>query len=325
MRFGVVIGYPISSQSNYGTDPGQRLLERTREAGSRKRVSLTGLSRRSLSELRRSARLCRNGLILMETGAAATFRSPPSAPTLPVPARSASIHDVNNPSWADILSAVTAAASAVFTLGLLILAVVAWRTAHSTLEESRKASLAAQKSALAAEAANEQLRRDSAEQTRPYVFAEVVPGLAGVATWDIRITNAGRSSARELTIKPNSWPDRDDVAIQSLRELCETPRTLPPGCSIRVLWGVEKPGPGETVVGEEEMGMMPERGSVQISYRGDGDGSEWFEDRFDINTRGAGLWPVPEDGPEPNGLSGDLRKFYRLGQALTRRVGELGR
>lgn len=247
-----------------------------------------------------------------------------SASVLQLGALSVIILDVDSPTWAEAVSAIAAAATALLTLGLLILAIVAWRTAHATLNESRRASLAAQKSALAAEAANEQLRRDSAEQTRPYVFAEVLPGLAGVATWDIRITNAGRSSARELTIKPSAWPDRDDVAIQSLRELCETPRTLPPGCSIRALWGVEKPRPGETVDGDEEMGM-PERGSVRISYRGDGDGSEWFEDWFDMNTRGVGLWPVPEDGPEPNGLSGDLRKFYRLGQALTRRVGELSR
>lgn len=72
-----------------------------------------------------------------------------------------------NPTWADILSAVSTAASALLTLGLVVLALVAWRTASDALEESRKASLAAQKSAAAAEAANEQLRRDSAEQTRP--------------------------------------------------------------------------------------------------------------------------------------------------------------
>lgn len=89
-----------------------------------------------------------------------------------------------NPTWADILSAVSTAASALLTLGLVVLALVAWRTASDALEESRKASLAAQKSAAAAEAANEQLRRDSAEQTRPYVFAEVLPGLAGSPTWE---------------------------------------------------------------------------------------------------------------------------------------------
>lgn len=126
-----------------------------------------------------------------------------------------------NPTWADILSAVSTAASALLTLGLVVLALVAWRTASDALEESRKASLAAQKSAAAAEAANEQLRRDSAEQTRPYVFAEVLPGLAGSPTWDIRISNSGKSSARELTLKPTCWPDRHDMAIRSLRELCE--------------------------------------------------------------------------------------------------------
>jgi hypothetical protein len=39
----------------------------------------------------------------------------------------------------------------------------------------------------------------------------------------------------------------------------------------------------------------------------------------------AGLWPVGESGPLPDGLQGDARKFYLLGQALVRRVSELGR
>lgn len=229
-----------------------------------------------------------------------------------------------NPTWADNLSAVSAAASALLTLGLVVLALVAWRTASDTLEESRKASLAAQKSAAAAEAANEQLRRDSAEQTRPYVFAEVLPGLAGSPTWDIRISNSGKSSARELTLKPTCWPDRHDMAIRSLRELCETPRTLPPGCSIRALWRVGNAAAGDSVDGPDGLGM-PDRASILVSYRGDDTEGAQFEDQFDMNTHGSGLWPIPEDGPEASGLSADNRKFYLVAQALTRRVGELGR
>lgn len=231
---------------------------------------------------------------------------------------------MGTPTWADQLVAWSALFSALLTLGLLVFAVFAWRTAHSTLEESRKASLAAQRAAEAAEAANEQLRRDSVEQTRPYVFAEVIPGLAGVTSWDLRITNAGKSSARELTLTPSKWSDREDTVTQSLRELLETPRTLPPGCSIRALWRIGPPEPGHHTDGPHEMGM-DERGQVRVEYRSDDPQHAPYVDVFDVNTHGAGLWPVPEAGPTPDGLNGDLRKFYRLGQTLVRRVGELGR
>lgn len=231
---------------------------------------------------------------------------------------------METPTWPDQMAAWSALLSATLTLGLLIFAVFAWRTAHRTLEESRKASIAAQASANAAEAANEQLRRDSIEQTRPYVFAEVLPGLAGATTWDIRITNAGKSSARELSLTPSKWPARDDSVTRSLRELLETPRTLPPGCSIRALWRVDPPEPGTYTDGPAEMGM-DEHGRVEVEYRSDDPEQPSYTDVFDINSLGVGLWPVPESGPMPDGLSGDLRKFYRLGQALVRRVGELGR
>lgn len=244
--------------------------------------------------------------------------------TVDLSVASAIMLGMGTPTWADQLAAWSALLSAALTLGLLVFAVFAWRTAHRTLEESRKASVAAQASAEAAEAANEQLRRDSIEQTRPYVFAEVLPGLAGVTSWDIRITNAGKSSARELSLTPSKWPARDDTVTQSLRELLETPRTLPPGCTIRALWRVGPPEPGTHTDGPEEMGM-DERGRVLVEYRSDDPEQPPYVDVFDMNTHGTGLWPVPESGPTPDGLNGDLRKFYELGQTLVRRIGELGR
>ncbi|MEA5155635.1 hypothetical protein [Raineyella sp.] len=70
---------------------------------------------------------------------------------------------------------------------------------------------------------------------------------------------------------------------------------------------------------------MDERGQVSVMYRSDDRDQPAYVDVFDVNTHGAGLWPVPEAGPAPDDLKGDLRKFYKLGQALVRRVGELGR
>ena len=232
---------------------------------------------------------------------------------------------MDEPTWAEALSAWSSLGTAVLTLALVVLAAVAWKTAAGTLEESRKASVAAQKSALAAEVANDRLRLDSAERTRPYVYVEVLPSIAGTPTWDVRIRNTGQSAARAVRITPVTWPTRDDLVIDSLRELCETPLTLPPTCSIRAVWRIGPPREGETVEGPQEMGM-DERVRVRIEYLGgEGEAAESFSEEFELLTRGTGLWPVPEDGPEPTGLKGDLRKFYLLGQALARRIGEISR
>lgn len=123
--------------------------------------------------------------------------------------------------WAAL---VTAAATVA-----LVVAVVAWWTARATLAASRRASEAA-------EAANEQARLDSIAQTRPYVYVEVVPGLAGMDTYDVRVFNSGRSAARGLTLDYDSWPAQPDSIVQALEKMFHTPRILPPGCSLRAVW-----------------------------------------------------------------------------------------
>lgn len=116
------------------------------------------------------------------------------------------------------------------------------------------ASRAATASAAAALAANEQARFDSIEQTRPYVYADVVPGLAGLHTWDLGVANVGKSAARELTLDYDSWPaPMDDVATAVHEWFHHTPRTLPPGCSIRALWRPE----GDFSDGTQEAGSLP--------------------------------------------------------------------
>lgn len=227
---------------------------------------------------------------------------------------------MSDPSWADQLSAWSTFATAVLTFLVVVIALVGWRTAKATLEASREASRAATMSANAAREENEQARRDSIERTRPYVFVEVLPGLAGVTTWDLRVTNSGQSAARELVIHYDRWPeDLDDVAT-AVRDMFETPRTLPPRCSIRVIWRLE----GNFTDGTIAAGLGRE-GQITVDYTSDDPESPKYSDRFDVMIDKAGLWPVGESGPTPDGLQGDAKKFYLLGQALVRRVTELGR
>lgn len=227
---------------------------------------------------------------------------------------------MNDPTWADQLSAWSTFATAVLTLLVVVIALVGWRTAKATLEASREASGAATTSANAAREANEQARRDSIERTRPYVFVEVMPGLAGATTWDLRITNSGQSAARKLVLDYDRWPeDLDDVAT-AVRDMFGTPRTLPPRCSIRVIWRLE----GNFTDGTSEAGLGRE-GQITVDYTSDDPETPKYSDRFDVMIDKAGLWPVGESGPTPDGLHGDVKKFYLLGQALVRRVTELGR
>jgi hypothetical protein len=227
---------------------------------------------------------------------------------------------VNDPTWAERLSAWSTFATAVLTLLVVVIALVGWRTAKATLKASREASRAATVSANAAREANEQARRDSIEQTRPYVFVEVLPGLAGTTTWDLRVTNSGQSAARKLVLDYDQWPAPLDDVATAIWAMFETPRTLPPRCSIRMVWRLE----GNFTDGSKEAGLGRE-GTITVGYTSDDPKAPTYSDRFDVMIDKSGLWPVGESGPTPDGLNGDARKFYVLGQALVRRVTELGR
>lgn len=230
------------------------------------------------------------------------------------------IWHMNEPSWADALSAWSTFATAVLTLVLVALAVAAWSTAKRTLSASIRASEAATASAEAARAANEQARIDSIEQTRPYVYVEIVPGLASSQSWDIRIRNAGRSAARRVRLGYDGWATEPDDVATAVRELFETERTLPPDCYIRAMWRLQ----GNFANGTSEAGLGKE-GRITVSYTSDDPSTPSYTDTFDVMITRSGLSPIPEDGPRPDGLTGEPKKFYLLGQALIRRVGELGR
>ena len=99
-----------------------------------------------------------------------------------------------------------------------------------------------------------------------------------------------------------------------------TSRTLPPRCSIRAMWRLE----GKFTDGTNEAGLGRE-GQIIVDYTSDDPQTPAYSDRFDVMIDKAGLWPVGESGPNPDGLQGEAKKFYVLGQALVRRVSELGR
>lgn len=210
------------------------------------------------------------------------------------------------PTWTEQLSAWSTFATAALTLVLVVAALITAFYARRALDASREANL--------------QAKRDSIEQTRPYIYAEIIPSLGGESLWDIRIANAGRSSARQLTLDYSDWPSEVDDVGASIRTLFRTARTLPPQCSIRAYWRLE----GNFTDGTTEAGLG-KSGVITARYTSDDPSRPQYVDAFDVMIDNSGLWPTGESGPNPDGLKDEARKFYLLGQTLVRRVAELGR
>lgn len=219
--------------------------------------------------------------------------------------------------WTDVVMAWAAVATAVFTLGLLITAICAIKPAKETWK--------------AAAEANRQAERDSREQSRPYVTAQIVPGLAGITSWDLRIMNTGRTAARNLTMdydqwprgqdEEAEWPDAWDRVSRSLHTMFATPRTLAPGTSSRVLWLIDRKEHETT----PPMGLSKD-GTVSVRYNSDDPKAPRYEDSFDVMIENSGLWPVPESGPNfSKTVSEEAKQANKLMKVLIRRVGELGR
>lgn len=221
----------------------------------------------------------------------------------------------------DVVMAWAAIATATLTLGLLVVAIFAFRAAKGSWK--------------AATEANRQMERDSREQSRPYVTAQILPGLAGITTWDLKITNTGRTAARHLTMDYDQWPTKNegggealetwDSLSRGLHTMFTTPRTLAPGASLRVMWLLDR-GPDEDIERSDPPKGLGKTGVISLSYRSDDPKAGTYNDSFEVMIENSGSWPVPEDGPNPpEGLGKLAKRADELMQVLIRRVGELGR
>lgn len=199
--------------------------------------------------------------------------------------------------------------TALATIGLFVAAVWTARVAIGTLR---------------------QMKRDSEAQTRPYVYAQVVPSLAGIGSWDIIIKNVGQSAARNLTAQLSAWPKDDDIITNPLRTMFSTPQTLPPGAQLRAYW-LMGPPEGATMRDPTTGGQVPPAGikdpvTVTFSYHGDGGNGASYRDEFDVDTTRIGLTPVASSGPEPK-KSMDLKdqEIYKILGYIVSQLGELRR
>lgn len=196
-----------------------------------------------------------------------------------------------SPNASDIWTSVASIITALATIGLVIGAFFAWRTASKTLR---------------------QMKSDSIAQTRPYVSASIVPSLGGTSAWDLIVRNTGRSAAKELTISVSKWPE-DDSLIEALREMFKTPQTIAPEASVRAYWSL---GDSKAPRSQVPVGFL---GAVDltISYQGDDKESAQYQTTFRLNPPTLGMTPMSSSGINlPGGSSPHDKKMAEIVRAL---------
>lgn len=159
--------------------------------------------------------------------------------------------------------------TALATVGLVLGAVVAWRTAKKTLD---------------------QMKADSTAEARPYVHAWIVPSIGGRQAWDLLIKNTGRTSARNLRVTVSEWPPVDALTAE-LRKLFDAGHTLPPQSTLRTYWYL---GPRDQDGSTGSTGFdIP--ANLTVQYQGLEEG-EIYSDTFRLDATIVGMTPSGASG-----------------------------
>lgn len=200
-------------------------------------------------------------------------------------------------------------------------------TANSHAETANKiaqdASGSARDAALEARRSADTAEFVEARQSRPYVFVQLKPGLAGLGMWDLVITNSGQSNARDLLIRADAWPEKEDDVTGPLRRLFEGKQTVPPGQSIRTYWRMAVLKGSTWGDGSSDPVGMPKRVEVVVTYTSDAPDRPIYEDSFLLDEDTIGLTPAPASGPEPHkDLTIGEHSLHKMLAALTRAIGE---
>ncbi|RMB69720.1 hypothetical protein AYK61_26595 [Rhodococcus sp. SBT000017] len=198
------------------------------------------------------------------------------------------------------VTAVGAVATAIATIGLVVVA-------HKTLGGAKDQLTL--------------LREQAEQERRPYVVADIVPGLHGPGSTDLVLQNLGRSTARGVLVDIGQLSKRNDTDHISdpLRRYLRNPRTLVPGARHRVMWhDVGNPETGRAASGVSD--TVPAR----ITYTDD-NGTEYSEtNELGIEDM-TSVSPVPTTGPRVLGSNSELADIDHALRAIAGHVGELRR
>lgn len=198
---------------------------------------------------------------------------------------------------------VTATGTALTALATMGLVWVAWRTLGGARDQLVL------------------LQRQAAREGRPYVVAEVVPGLHGAGSADLVVQNLGRTLAHQVMIDVGtlSVRDDDDYISGPLAEYLAKPMTLAPGSRHRIMWRCE---PREEAGHGEAGAPKTAQGTVHYS---DDDGRQYSE-TYDLSVDGVmQVTPVPTVGPRSHGDGKELVNIGHALRTLNQHVGELRR
>lgn len=166
------------------------------------------------------------------------------------------------------------------------------------------------------------LRKQMSDAARPYVVADIVPGLHGAGSWDLTLHSTGRSAARRvrITTEPSSWKRRNssDHITEPLLEYLRHERDLPPGARQRVMWSYSRDD-------DQEAGG-PAMATMTVTYEDDEKKSYSESFTFDTDVL-AKVSPVPSEGPRKAGSEAgrELMNIDRAIRNLSQHLGELRR
>lgn len=225
---------------------------------------------------------------------------------------------MTQPSWTDILSALSTA----FTLCAVIVACIAWSTAKKTLRATELMAEQGEQTLLQMRADSEAMRADSALATRPYLSAVIVPSLAGERVWDLIIENFGRSAAYNFTMGIQGIDVVEGKVTDMIRELASSQMMIPPGARVRSFWYAM---PDERSDPAEGVGF---RDAHVKLYYSDIDGNRFDEDP-EVRLRPHEISPAPMPWTGSEAASGGADQHERNRnhalRAIAHHLGEIHR
>lgn len=188
------------------------------------------------------------------------------------------------------LTMVGTALTALATVGLVILAGMALKPARDTLQ---------------------QMKDDSEAQTRPYLHAWLTMSIAGAPTVDLVVRNAGQSAAYNVRGTLDALPQGPyDVLVEGVPKALATPRTLPPGTDVRVLWWM---GPRKTGTSPQSSTGFDQDRVITLTYS-DRSGKQYEEDVLLANLPDA--TPLPTGGRQWMNTTREEKKMIDLIKAV---------
>lgn len=195
--------------------------------------------------------------------------------------------------------------TALATIGLVILGLWAGRTAVATLKQTKI---------------------DSIAQSRPYVYASVVPGLAGEGMYDLVLKNTGQSIARNISITCPDMPEAPDDIAEAIADLFGRKFDLPPQASIRVYWRMELTEGAIWSDGSKDPAGMPSDATLIVEYTGDIEGRKVYRDSQRIDSGIYKMAPVASAGPDvKSSFSPEHKDLHKMLALIAQSVRELGR